>query len=57
MNPIEHAIINNYHNSFNKFIQLGADVTYIGSDKTSFLLRVIRYYKNDENAWFIKLMI
>lgn len=57
MNPIEHAIINNYHNSFNKFIQLGADVTYIGSDKTSLLLRVIRYYKNDEDAWNIKLMI
>ncbi len=55
LNPIEYAIVNEYYDSFNKLIQLGADVNYIGSDKTSLLLRAIRYYKNDENAWIIKL--
>lgn len=54
LNPLEYSIINDYYDSFNKLIELGADVNYIGNDKQSILLTSIRHYSNFD-SWEIKI--
>lgn len=53
--PLEYSIINDYYSSFNKLIQLGADVNYSNDEKESVLLKSIRYYRDDSNSWKIKI--
>jgi ankyrin repeat protein len=44
LNPLEYSIVNDHFASFNKLIQLGADVNYVGNEKQSILLTSLRYY-------------